>query len=79
MTAAGHTPLPDLTEFELQILCEIAGLRDQSPWGAAVGEALETLYGARLIESLGGGKLTDKGKTALAAAAAIVRAMKKEG
>lgn len=35
----------DLTDFELDVLEQLAGHRDDIPWGAAVGVAIETLIG----------------------------------
>jgi hypothetical protein len=52
-----------LSDFELQILKECAGLLPPSPWGAAVGVALEYLQetGYLTIDGIP----TDKGKEAL--------------
>ena len=36
---------PVINEFELQILREIAGLEEPSPWGAGVAACLEFLHG----------------------------------
>lgn len=47
------TPLNDLTDFEREILEELAGLRTPSPWGAAVGAALEALRGFGLVTRAG--------------------------
>lgn len=52
----------DLCEWELDILEECAGWRPASPWGAAVGAALEALRGRGLIDR---GTVTDKGLAAL--------------
>lgn len=52
----------DLCEFEIQILRECAGEMQISPWGAAVGAALERLKGSGYIS---GGKPTAKGMAVL--------------
>ena len=50
-----------LVPFEIQILQECAGERNASPWGAAVGQALESLRGSGYLERRTG-NLTAKGK-----------------
>lgn len=56
-----------LTEFEVKVLREVAGEIPTIPWGAALGQTLESLKGSGYITSHFGGKLTDKGKAALEA------------
>jgi len=43
----------DLTEYEIAVLEQVAGDRDDIPWGAAMGEALGSLKGHGLIFRLG--------------------------
>lgn len=45
--------MTDLTPFELQILRECAGELPPSPWGAAVGVALETLQSLGYVSCSG--------------------------
>jgi len=52
----------ELSEFEKQILREVAGELPASTWGAAVGVVLEELYEGGYITTVFGGKLTDKGR-----------------
>ena len=52
-----------LTEFELQILQECANLRPASPWGAAVGAALEFLTKEKYVTKRW--EVTEKGREAL--------------
>lgn len=39
----------DLIEYEIAVLEQIAGLRDDLPWGGAMGEAIEALQGHGLV------------------------------
>jgi hypothetical protein len=52
---------PELTNHELKILREIAGLEPVSEWGAWVGACLESLAENGYITRKFGGKLTVKG------------------
>ncbi len=55
--------MTDLVEFERELLQAMAGLRPAFSWGAAVGAALESLCGRRLVECVGGEyRLTDAGR-----------------
>lgn len=58
----------ELTQHELEILEEIAGLREAAPWGAWVGVALGYLARKGFITHKFGGRLTDKGRAVLKAA-----------
>ena len=53
----------ELVDWEYQILREIIGELPMSPWGAAVGVALEYLYESGYIKTLFATKdsLTEKG------------------
>ena len=61
-----NPPTLDLTDWEVQILREVAGELPASPWGAAVGRALEHLYESGYLTSTFG-TITEKGREALAA------------
>lgn len=51
-----------LSDFELDVLEQVAGHRDDIPWGAAVGEALGALAGHGMIHRSGyTALLTDAG------------------
>lgn len=43
----------DLTEYEILVLEQVAGDRDDIPWGGAMGEALGSLKGHGLIVRIG--------------------------
>ena len=66
--------MDDLTDFELKVMRCVAGERVPGmAWGAAMGEAVEYLYGGGyLARGMSGGALqyhlTDKGIEALTAA-----------
>jgi hypothetical protein len=53
-----------MTEYDIQILAECAGLKPAQKWGAAVGACLEYLGGNGYIDSRG--KPTELGWKALA-------------
>jgi len=59
----GATARPSLTEMQLEILEECAGIRSPRLWGAAVGACLESLRGYGFIER--NGKVTSAGATAI--------------
>jgi len=52
-----------LTEQEMTILLELAGIRELSKWGAAIGACLESLRGNGYIKA---GVVTTKGWDAIA-------------
>ena len=66
----------ELTEHEIQILEEVAGIRPISRWNALVGASLEALYGNGFITAPLCGKITQKGKDYLAAVAAAGEAVR---
>ncbi len=43
-----------MSEFELELMRAMAGLRPSFPWGAAVGQALECLVGRDLVDCVDG-------------------------
>lgn len=53
-----------LTDFEWKILEELTH-RKRSPWGAAVGQALEVLKGRGLVTYKWGFKITPEGRALL--------------
>jgi len=59
----GATARPSLTEMQLEILEECAGIRSPRLWGAAVGACLESLRAYGFIER--NGKVTSAGATAI--------------
>lgn len=55
-----------LDDYELQVLRELGGELPASPWGAALGQALEVLMGYGLAERAAGQiQLTAKGRLQL--------------
>lgn len=57
--------MTELTKYEMQTLRECAGIQPPSPWGAALGAALEKLKGSGYITSCFGGEMTEKGWAAI--------------
>lgn len=55
----------ELTDHELKILREVAGLLEPSGWGAWVGACLEHLRSQGYITKLFGGSFTPKGRAYL--------------
>lgn len=60
--AKGDEMSDQLTQFEVEILEECAGMREPRSWGAAVGVALEFLDGCALTRH---GTITESGRAKL--------------